>query len=630
MLQAIRDKATGWLLYLIIILISVPFALWGVNSYLGGGQALPAATINGEDISPRDLDIAYASYRQQLAQIFGGVIPENFDNESILKDQALTQLIEAAVLRIYIRQHGYRISDDELNRLIRSMDVFKSNGAFDTSIYEAQLRSQGYSPVGFEQELRRTQATEQLQTGIVATAFILPQSQSQFASLSNQTRKFRLLTRPVSAGSSNVSAAEIDDYYQAQANLFMNAEQIKVDFLELSLEQVKSSIDISEDLLLDRYQNRKDSFILPEYRETSHILLTLDEDASPQESDRVRDSILEIKQKINRGADFAAMAKEFSQDPGSATDGGSLGEIEPGMMVQAFETALYAMKSGEVSDPVKTSFGWHLIKLGRISGGGTKSFSDVRIDLEDEMRTEMAESQIFDMVDNLSNLAYEQSDSLLPAAELLELRIQTSDWFERGTGSGIAAEAGVRKQAFSNDVLRQGLNSEAIELADNRIIFLRLNQHRPVSQKSLERVRDEIERRLSQQKGREENIEAGQLALQNLKSGNSLNAIANDWGFQIIDGDFVGRDSPEFNPELLKRVFAMSKPAGGLVFEGFSYANGGYSLIELSAVLSNDSSPDSGLVETFSAESANLEYQSVIKTLINRAEVVKAPIEGLR
>ena len=630
MLQAIRDKATGWLLYLIIILISVPFALWGVNSYLGGGQALPAATVDGEDISPRDLDRAYASYRQQLAQIFGGVIPENFDNESILKDQALTQLIEAAVLRIYIRQHGYRISDDELNRLIRSMDVFKSNGAFDTSIYEAQLRSQGYSPVGFEQELRRTQATEQLQTGIIATAFILPQSQSQFASLFNQTRKFRLLTRPLSAGSSKISAAEIDDYYQAQANLFMNAEQIKVDFLELSLEQVKSSIDISEDLLLDRYQNRKDSFTLPEYRETSHILLTLDEDASPQESDRVRGSILEIKQKINRGADFAAMAKEFSQDPGSATDGGSLGEIEPGMMVQAFETALYAMKSGEVSDPVKTSFGWHLIELGRISGGGTKSFSDVRIDLEDEMRTELAESQIFDMVDNLSNLAYEQSDSLLPAAELLELRIQTSDWFERGTGSGIAAEAGVRKQAFSNDVLRQGLNSEAIELADNRIIFLRLNQHRPVSQKSLERVRDEIERRLSQQKGREENIEAGQLALQNLKSGNSLNAIADDWGFQIIDGDFVSRDSAEFNPELLKRVFAMSKPAGGLVFEGFSHANGGYSLIELSAVLSNDSSPDSGLVETFSAESANLEYQSVIKTLINRAEVVKAPIEGLR
>ena len=480
MLQAIRDKATGWLLYLIIILISVPFALWGVNSYLGGGQALPAATINGEDISPRDLDIAYASYRQQLAQIFGGVIPDNFDNESMLKDQALTQLIEAAVLRIYIRQRGYRISDDELNRLIRSMDVFKSNGAFDTSIYEAQLRSQGYSPVGFEQELRRTQATEQLQTGIIATAFILPQSQSQFASLSNQTRKFRLLTRPVSAGSSNVSAAEIDDYYQAQANLFMNAEEIKVDFLELSLEQVKSSIDISEDLLLDRYQNRKDSFTLPEYRETSHILLTLDEDASQQESDRVRDSILEIKQKINRGADFAALAREFSQDPGSAADGGSLGEIEPGMMVQAFETALYAMKSGEVSDPVKTSFGWHLIELGRISGGGTKSFSDVRIDLEDDIRTELAESQIFDMVDNLSNLAYEQSDSLRPAAEQLELRIQTSDWFERGTGSGIAAEAGVRKQAFSNDVLRQGLNSEAIELADNRIIFLRLNQHRPV------------------------------------------------------------------------------------------------------------------------------------------------------
>ncbi|MFV2031911.1 MAG: SurA N-terminal domain-containing protein [Gammaproteobacteria bacterium] len=630
MLQAIRDRVTGWIAYAIIILISIPFALFGVNSYLGGGQALPAATVNGVEISPRELDTAYASYRQRLAQIFGGAIPESFDSEALLKDQALTQLIEATVLRTYAQEKRYRIGDDELNRLIRSMDDFKTEGEFNPSIYKAQLRSLGYSAAGFEQEFRQAQASGQLQTGIVATAFILPQSQNQFASLSNQTRKIRVLTRPTGAASFELSDAEIEDYYQAQAALFMRPEQIKIDYLELNLERVKSSIEISEDVLLNRYQNTKDAFTVPESREASHILLSVDEGASQQESDEVRERILEIRQQIAQGADFASLAREFSQDPGSAADGGNLGEIEPGTMVQPFETALFAMRVGEISDPVKSSFGWHLIRLEAINEGGTKSFEEVRAELEDELRTEIAEGQIFDMVENLSNLTYEQSDSLLPAAEQLGLEVQTSDWFDRSAGTGIAAEAAVRNLAFSNDVLRQGLNSEAIELADNRIVFVRLNQQQPASQKSLEQVRDEIEQILTQRKGREINIEIGRQALQELKSGNNLDAIAADWGLEIIGRDFVSRDSPEFNPELLKRAFTMDKPEGGRVFDGLSLASGAYSLIELSAVLSNNSGTDDAAVKAFTTASANLEYQSVIKALTDAAEVVKTPIQELQ
>ena len=208
--------------------------------------------------------------------------------------------------------------------------------------------------------------------------------------------------------------------------------------------------------------------------------------------------------------------------------------------------------------------------------------------------------------------------------------VHTSEWFERSAGSGIAAETRVRNQAFSDEVLRQGLNSEAIELADNRVIFLRLSEHRPTSQQSLDQVRDEVERRLKQKNNREENKEAGELALQNLKSGNNLDSIAADWGVEIIDAEFVARDSPDFASELLKRAFTMSKPEGGLIFEGFSHANGDYSLIELSAVLSNDSSPEVAVIKAFSAASAKLEYQSVIKALTDQAEVVKTPIDALQ
>jgi len=174
MLQAIRDKVTGWIAYGIIFLISVPFALWGVNSYLGGGEAAPAAVVNGEEITLRDLDQAYASYRQRLSQLFGGSIPESLGSESILREQVLGQLVEEIALRQYTQDQYYRIGDEELNRIIRSMDVFQRDGQFDTEIYQSQLRSLGYSPLGFEQELRRTNAMDQLQSGIIATAFDIP------------------------------------------------------------------------------------------------------------------------------------------------------------------------------------------------------------------------------------------------------------------------------------------------------------------------------------------------------------------------------------------------------------------------------------------------------------------------
>ncbi|MDH3447367.1 MAG: SurA N-terminal domain-containing protein, partial [Gammaproteobacteria bacterium] len=173
MLQAIREKVTGWIAYGIIFLISIPFALWGINSYFGGGEAQPAATVNGQEITSVDLDRAYANYRQRLSQLFGGAIPESFGSETMLREQVLGQLIEETALRQYINDQRYRIGDAELNRIIRDMDVFQRDGRFDSGIYEAQLRSLGYSPLGFEQELRANGAMQQFQAGIQQTSFIL-------------------------------------------------------------------------------------------------------------------------------------------------------------------------------------------------------------------------------------------------------------------------------------------------------------------------------------------------------------------------------------------------------------------------------------------------------------------------
>ena len=630
MLQAIRDKVTGWIAYAIIFLISVPFALWGVNSYLGGGEALPAATVNGEDISAQALDTAYAGYRRQLAEMFGGTIPAGFGDESILKERVLTQLIEEYALRQYADRQRYRIGDEELNKLIRSMKVFQSDGQFDTSIYRAQLESQGYSPAGFEQEFRRSQSLDQLQTAINATAFILPEQQKQFFSLSNQTRKIRVLTRSVNSDTYVISEQEVEDYYQANAGRYMTSEQVKIDFLEVSLESIEALVDVPEEQLLERYQFARESYTSAEYRTASHILLTVEDGISKDESDQVRDRLADIRAQIVTGGDFASLARQYSEDPGSAADGGNLGEIEKGMMVQPFEKALFSMQVGALSEPIKTTFGWHLIKLDQVSGGETRSYDEVRVEIEDEIRSDLAESQIYDLVENLANLAYEQSDSLSPAAEQLGLELQTSQWFDRQAGTGIALGPQIRNVAFSNDVLNQGINSEAIELADGRVVFIRINERKPPAQQALDEVSEAIFETLKQGKGREHNKLVGEQAFDALKSGKSLDDIAADWNIDLVDQGFIGRDEPTLDRNLLRLAFRMKKPADGLVFDVLAHANGDYSLVELSAVISNDSEIDSERAKALSSAAAGADYQAVLKVLASRAEVVRTPLSELQ
>ena len=626
MLQAIRDKVTGWIAYGIIFLISVPFALWGVNSYLGGGEAPPAAVVNGEEISLRDLDQAYANYRQRLSQLFGGSIPESLGSESILREQVLRQLVEEVALRQYTEDQYYRIGDEELNRIIRSMDVFQRDGQFDTEIYQSQLRSLGYSPLGFEQELRRTNAMNQLQSGIMATAFDIPLLEKQFTSLDNQTRKIRSLTYRVDTASIQPSAEEIERVYLSRPDRYRSAEQVRIDFIELSLDSIKQSIEVEEDDVYARYQEGRSAYTSAEIREASHILITVKEgeDANPALA-----RITAIRERIEAGENFADLAREFSEDPGSSSDGGSLGEVERGVMVQPFEAALFSMETGQLSQPVKTSFGWHLIRLDSISGGETRSFDAVKSELEDEIRTELAESQIYDLVENVANLVYEQSDSLQPAAEQLDLTIETSDWFDRMSGTGIATEPKVRQMAFSAEILQQGLNSEAIELNNDRVVFIRLNQLKPAAVRPLDQVEEQIRSEIITDKAREQGVTAGMAALAELKAGKTLDDLAAEWSESIDDYGFVERNQSGVDSAILGRSFSMLKPEQGPVFEGLPVSNGNYAIIELSAVLSNDGNADSKALDELVKARGSVEYQSALKVLTNRAEVVRTPLEDL-
>lgn len=632
MLQTIRDKTSGWIAYLIIGLISVPFALWGINSYLGGGEEQPAATVDGEDITPRQLDYAYARYRDRLASVFGGQIPNVFNDEAVLKDQVLTQIIEEQVLQNYIREQGYRVGDKKLLETIRSMPMFQQDGRFNAELYQNQLASQGYTPALFEQELRRSQELEQLNLALKASAFTLPVQAEQFQALQRQTRKLRTLTLPNASDTVEVTEQEINEFYEQQPGRFMEPAQVKVDYIELNLATLKKAVTVSEQQIEDRYQQLREQLTTPEVRTASHILLTAGES---DDDAQVKQKAIELKQRIDQGEDFAELARQFSQDPGSAAEGGDLGEVEREMMVKPFEEALFAMSVGEVSEPVKTQFGWHLIKLHQISGGETQSFEQARQQIEEDIRTEIAENQIYDLAESLANIGYEQPDSLLPASEQLGLPIQTTDWFSRSAGTGLAEAEKVRQIAFSDDVLKQNRNSETIELSDNRIVLLHLNSHQPATQKPVESVRDEIIETLKKKKGREQSQQQGQQLLAALKQGQSLQQAADERALNIVDLGFVSRNDSSLDRDVLSAAFTLAKPESGqVVFEGVTELDGDYTIIEFSGLgSSSDGARDGGeqnAIKSLTDSSANYEYQAMIKSLTERADVIRTPVEELQ
>jgi len=626
MLQAIRDKVTGWIAYGIIFLISIPFALWGVNSYFGAGEVAPAATVNGEEIDLQTFDRAYSNYRQRLARLFGGSIPESFASESALRSQVLDQLIEETALRQYIENQHYRIGDAALGKIISNMDEFKRDGQFDAEIYEAQLRSIGLSPLAFEQQLRFSGSMEQFQKGIRATAFVTPQARKAVANLKNQKRKIRSLSYRVDSQSLDIDASEIEQYYLANPGRYKTPEMLRIDYIELSLDSTKQKIDVSEEDIVARYQENLAAYTSAEFRGASHILITTGDEVEDAEA---LSKINSIRERILAGEKFSELAREVSEDPVSAADGGSLGEVGRGDMVPTFESALFSLQADELSEPVKTPFGWHLIQVNSITGGEVQPYESVKSALADEIKSEIAEVQIYELLERLANIVYEQPDSLLPAAEQLDLSVQTSDWFDRNAGTGIAAEARVRQFAFSEEILEQGLNSEAVELGNERVVFIRLNGRKPAEVRPLEQVQQQVRAELVNQRRSELSLKAGTQALSSLESGKTLDDLAQEWSAAVADHGFVERNQSEINPAILQRSFSMPKPEQGLAYDGLSVSGGEYVIIELSAVMSSDAEPEQDSIDNLLQSKGGAEYQSALNYLGARAEVVRTPLEEI-
>lgn len=526
MLQSIRDRAQGIVIWIIVGLIILSFALWGVEGYFGGGGDSHVARVDGLEIGENELTRAHQNRLEELERMLGDNFRPGMLDENVLRRQALDQLIDRYVLRKLLEEAGFAAGPQQVRATIQSMDAFDdADGNFSLARYEQLLGYQGLSPEQFEREIGRDITAQQLYGGIVGTGFVTPVERDRHQRLINQTRDVGVLT--VSAEGFRPEIA-IDDeqvrvFYEDNRDRFMTPAQVEVAYLELSLDNLAAGISISEEELRAYYEEHRQQYTSAEERRARHILVAI---GPERDEEAAKSQIRELEQALSEGAEFEALANEHSDDPGSAAQGGDLGFFPRGVMDPAFEEAVFSLEEGDISEPVRSNFGYHLIRLEAVREPSGRSFEEVREEIARELRMREAEPQFYDLLDRATNLTYEHPETLEVAAEDLDLQVRQAGPFSRQGGEGLAANPQVVAAAFDDEVLQDRINSDPVEIGPNHYVILRVREHHPAEPREFDQVAEQIREQLKQQAAREKAAEVAREAAERLRGGTAGDEIA--------------------------------------------------------------------------------------------------------
>ena len=633
MLLAIREKAQGWFAWLIVAFISIPFALWGIQSYLGVEANPAAAKVNGEEISQRRLEQQVREVRDNLRNRLGASYRPELFNDAMLREQALDQMINTQVLSETAEQWKMRAGDDFVRAYIRTIPAFQNNGRFDVSAYNIAVRNQGLSQRGFEESLRKDLIMSQMRNGIQESAFYTNKEADTLIRLRDQEREISYFTIPAESFGAdiNVQDDELQQYYERNSAKYMVPERVKVEYLLLDPDVLSASIEVNDMLLRDYYEQHKDEFQVPEEREVRHILVAVTETAEQSDIDAAQEKAENLLERINSGESFADLAKEFSDDPGSAEQGGNVGLISRGMMAKSFEDRAYELEIGQVSEPVKTPFGFHLIEVLAISAGGEGGFDKLYQEIRQAYTRAEGEKLFFDHAERLADLSYENPDSLVPAAESLELQVSESDWFNRMGAPGELASPKVAAAAFSEDVLNEGNNSELIELEQDKVIVLRVIEHEAEQVQALEQVRDQVSEALVAEKSGELARAEGERLVDAISKGEmTLQAAAESGNWTLAPEKMIKRRDTATPAEVVREVFSMTLPADQTAYAGTAASNGDYIVLALSEIKDGDPTglDEAGLeplLQQLGSRDGNAQFNQMTGYLRSQAKVEIIP-----
>lgn len=630
MLQTLRNNIRGWIAYVILGLLVIPFAFFGVENYFSSQVATWVAKVGEQEIAQEEFRLRFEEYRQQMRRVLG----ENFDarqfEQPLVKRQFLDRLIEEKLLEQVAESEGLVVPPSVLQKQIMDVPAFQVDGRFDGERYRMMLAGQNMTPVGFEQRIRRDLLLQTLPAGISSSAFVTDAQLDDYLRLRDQTRGFRYLVLPAPEASAidEPEADAVETYYREHPELFTREETVEIEFVQVSPQDVEVPVTASEDALRQRYEEQRLRFVQPGARLASHILIEVDANADADAVDAARERAAALAEQARaEGADFAALARENSEDIGSKSSGGDLGWIEPGITDPAFEDALFALAEGEVSDPVKGDAGWHVIQVREVREEQGKSFEEVRAELEREYLQGERERAFSEVSGRLVDLVYRDPTSLVSASDELGLEVQRAGPFGRGGGEGLAGNRAVVDAAFSESVLQDGNVSDPIELDDGSVVVVRVARHQPATPMPFEDVEPAAREGLRAERLAALASEQAGAALAELQAGTALETLAADRGLEVAEAPEVGRTSALVERPIVTRAFELPRPEGEQRPTGMAEIGGNrHALIVLESVKdgdpsSLDASARTALREQLARGLASAEARAFLDALRASAEI---------
>jgi peptidyl-prolyl cis-trans isomerase D len=580
MLQRIRENIKGVGAWVIVRFLCVPFAFWGINQYFDPVARDAAASVNGEEISSFQLEQAFQQRYQQLIQAFGDQLPPEMIDERALRREELNQLIVQELLRQKMQDLRFRAGDDQVREMIRSIPVFQEDGRFSPERYRQALSMSGRSAAGFEALIRQDIALQQLQQGISGSEFITPVEAALAMAIEEQGRRHSAVTVSDEPFRQQVELSddEVHEYYVQNQDRYLTEEIVDLEYVELSLNDFAGAVEVTEDMLRDMHSQRAGQYASQEQRRARHILIE-------GQGDNARARAEDALRRVQAGEDFAAVAREMSDDPVSAEEGGDLGMIERDQLVGEFEDALFAMNEGEVRGPVRSDFGFHVIRLDEIRAPELPEFEEIREQLAQEYREQRARQTFDSAVQRLADAVFRDEGSLGTAAAELDLEIREIDGVTRTAGEGIAANRQVRQTAFTEMVLQEGRNSDPVHLDDGRVVALRIADYRPAEPRPFEEVEGGVREQLVAERARQLAREKAESVLERARAGESLADIAQAEGVVFRDEGVTYRQTPDIGPAYAEALFAAEYPLEAPVFGMAATENDDFVVFRLTEVI---------------------------------------------
>ncbi len=576
------------LIQIVLALIILPFAFWGVDSYRqSGNTAEVIATVNDAKITQRELDNALRQQQDRLRQKLGANFdPAMLDNPE-LRRAVMDDLVTQRVLVDRAKAAGLVVSDEQVAQVIQGIEAFQNNGKFDRKSYETALVSQNMSPLMFEARLRSELIGQQMRDAYAQNGFTSNEVAGNIIRLNEQQRvvSTSLISFQPFMAQAKVDGVALKKYYEQNPKEFQVQEQAKVEYVKFSINNLLGKVEIKLEDVRKYYDEHQSDSGSPEEREAAHILIAVAAAAPQAEQDAAKAKAEQLLQQVRKNpAGLAELAKRNSQDTGSAANGGSLGFFGRGMMVKPFEDAVFSLKQGEISGLVKSDFGYHIIKLLAIKPARLLSFDEAREGIINKLRQQKAADMFADLAEKFSNTVYEQSDTLKPAADLVGAKIEQSGWLIKGAAAGEPWTAKMLQAVFTDDVVKNKRNTTAIEVAANTLVAARILEYKPAATRSLDEVQESIRQKLLRQQAIELAAGQGKTLLEQLQHGDKP---ALNWTAALA---VTRTQQGSLDKELVRKIFQVDA-ARLPQYAGAETPQNGFMLVRIEAV-KEGSKPD--------------------------------------